>query len=189
MFVRHNLECLNKIAQIVVIAMFLLLVACKHKQKEIKTVSKPKTKPTQKTTQVANSELAKKLGISDKEVKSNKLYSFINDWYGAPYKYGGCQKNGVDCSCFVSILNEQVYNKNVPRTADEMFKQCKKISLNEAKTGDFVFFKINGNTVSHVGVVLIKNNFAHSSTSKGVIVNNIDEAYYKKYFFCAGRIN
>lgn len=152
-------------------------------------MSKNKSESTQKTNPTAHSELAKKLGISDKEVKNNKLYSFINDWYGVPYKFGGCQKNGVDCSCFVSILNEEVYNKNVPRTADEMFKKSKKISLNEAKSGDLVFFKINGNTVSHVGVVLIKNNFAHSSTSKGVIVNNIDEAYYKKYFFCAGRIN
>ena len=166
-----------------------MFFACKHKQKEIKTVSKNKIESTQKTNSTAHSELAKKLGISDKEVKNNKLYSFINDWYGVPYKFGGCQKNGVDCSCFVSILNEEVYNKNVPRTADEMFKKSKKISLNEAKSGDLVFFKINGNTVSHVGVVLIKNNFAHSSTSKGVIVNNIDEAYYKKYFFCAGRIN
>lgn len=152
-------------------------------------MSKNKSESTQKTNPTAHSELAKKLGISDKEVKNNKLYSFINDWYGVPYKFGGCQKNGVDCSCFVSILNEEVYNKSLPRTADEMFKKSKKISLNEAKSGDLVFFKINGNTVSHVGVVLIKNNFAHSSTSKGVIVNNIDEAYYKKYFFCAGRIN
>lgn len=152
-------------------------------------MSKNKSESTQKTNPTTHSELAKKLGISDKEVKNNKLYSFINDWYGVPYKFGGCQKNGVDCSCFVSILNEEVYNKSLPRTADEMFKKSKKISLNEAKSGDLVFFKINGNTVSHVGVVLIKNNFAHSSTSKGVIVNNIDEAYYKKYFFCAGRIN
>lgn len=170
--------------------------ACKHRQKESKTSTKKVAhtknqikKQTEQNPPSATASLEQKLGISHKEVKGSKLYSFVEDWYGVPYKYGGCQKNGVDCSCFVSILCENVYNKKLPRTAVDMFKDCEKVGVEDAKPGDLFFFKINGNNISHVGVYLRKNYFVHSSTSKGVIVNSIDEAYYKKYFFCAGRIN
>src|SRR6476660_3753279 len=39
------------------------------------------------------------LGLSQKQVKSSKLYSFCDEWYGVPYRYGGCRKSGIDCSC------------------------------------------------------------------------------------------
>ncbi len=57
------------------------------------------------------------------------------------------------------------------------------ISLKDAKEGDLLFFKIGGPQISHIGVLLRGNLFIHSSTNKGVIVNSIEEAYYKKYFF------
>ncbi len=186
---------LNKTLYILIFGLLFSLAACKHKQKEVKSTAKKPIVSKQKETKKPNehkpndNEFGQKLGVSTKEIKSNKLYAFVNEWYGTPYKYGGCQKNGVDCSCFVSILCENVYNKVLPRTAVDMFKDCKKITLQDAKSGDLFFFKINGNNISHVGVFLTKNYFAHSSTSKGVVINSIEEAYYKKYFFCAGRIN
>ncbi len=112
----------------------------------------------------------------------------MNEWYNVPYQYGGCLKSGVDCSCFASILYDDVYGKKLPRIAGDMFNQCSQISPEDAKEGDLFFFKINGNKISHVGVFLKRNFFVHASTSKGVMINTIDEAYYKKYFFCAGRL-
>jgi len=132
--------------------------------------------------------LEQKLGLSENEIKNNKLFVFINDWYGVPYKYGGCQKTGIDCSCFTNLLYEKVYNIKTGRSAEDMYKACEKILLDEVREGDLIFFKINGNLVSHVGVYLRKNLFVHSSTSKGVIINSVDEAYYKKYFHSGGRI-
>jgi lipoprotein Spr len=55
--------------------------------------------------------------------------------------------------------------------------------------GDLVFFKIEGNQVSHIGVYLQNNKFVHATTKKGVIINDLDELYYKKYYFKSGRIN
>lgn len=170
------------------------LVSCKHKQKEpakkqkVASMKHTKNKNLVKSTSSNKaSDIQKKLGISTKEIKESKLYSFIDDWYAVPYKYGGCLKSGVDCSCFTSILTETVYHKTMSRSTGEMYNECEKISLEEAKEGDLVFFKINGNSISHVGVYLRNKYFVHSSSSKGVIINNLDEAYYKKYFFCAGR--
>src|SRR5579872_2152707 len=53
------------------------------------------------------------LRVSEKEIKNIKLYSLIDDWYGAPYKYAGKTKDGIDCSGFACMLYGQVYNKKI----------------------------------------------------------------------------
>ena len=129
-----------------------------------------------------------KLSISEKDVKASKLFSFIVDWYGVPYKYGGCQKTGVDCSCFVNLLCDKVYGEKLARSAGDMYEACEKIPVEDIKEGDLVFFKINCNSISHVGIYLRNKLFAHASTSKGVMISSIDEPYFKKYFHSGGRV-
>lgn len=130
---------------------------------------------------------AGEMGLSKKELHQNRLYAFVDEWYGVPYKYGGCKKSGVDCSCFTNILYQEVYHKNITGNAADLYRFCEKISLEKAKEGDLLFFKIAVPYVSHVGVMLRNKYFVHASTSKGVMVSRIDEAYYKKYFHSAGR--
>lgn len=167
----------------------MVVLGCHPKKKIIQPDPQKEARkhPESKETRVVP-EVEAKLGLSHKEIKQNKLYSFVSEWYGVPYKYGGCKKDGVDCSCFTGVLYEQVYGRTLGRTAGDMFVECNKISPEEAKQGDLFFFKINGNSISHVGVFLKGKLFVHASTSKGVIINSIEEAYYKKYFFCAGRV-
>jgi len=176
-------------------ALFFFMFACKHHQKEIK--SKKKKDLTlkksdnngDKTKKLSNSELIQeKLNVSEREVRNNPLYSFINEWYGVPYKYGGCLKNGVDCSCFTDLLFEKVYNKKIARVANDIYIQSVKSEIKEAKSGDLVFFKINSKTVSHIGVYIKDDFFVHASSSGGVMISNLGEAYYKEYFFCIGKI-
>ncbi len=175
------------------LALVLTLATCKHKEKsakapEKKPVVKHQPKPVPQKTGGNTGILEQKLGVTRKQIQDNKLYSFVNEWYGVPYKYGGCQKSGVDCSCFTNVLYEKVYEKKIARSAGDMFLSCSKIAIEEAKQGDLLFFKIGGNKISHVGVYLKGKLFVHASTSLGVIVNSVEEAYYKKYFFCAGKI-
>ena len=174
--------------------------ACKHKKKAVvkKPVAKKETRQQPGVAQDAahqpsknsdhNNVLQQKLGVSEAEIKKSKLLQFVSDWYGVPYKYGGCQKTGVDCSCFTSLLCEKVYQLKMPRSASDMYKECVKVTPSEMREGDLVFFKIDGNSISHVGVYLRDKLFVHSSTSKGVIINSMDEAYYKKFFHSGGRI-
>jgi len=172
------------------------LVHCKSKektvpqQKKVIVTQKKKKKPSPSKADVANNSksLHEILGVSKKEVRNNKLYAFVEDWYGVPYKYGGCKKSGVDCSCFTNILYEEVYGKKINGTAAEMYRQSEKITLEKAKEGDLVFFKISVSYVSHVGVLLRNGYFVHASTSRGVMVSNVNEAYFKKYFHSAGRL-
>lgn len=128
------------------------------------------------------------MGVQEKDITNIALYKFIDNWYGAPYKSAGKSKAGVDCSGFVSILCGQVFNKTVGGPSTAIFKSCNVISEKNLEEGDLVFFKINSDKISHVGVYLKNRRFVHASTHKGVIINSLDEAYYSKYFYKAGRI-
>lgn len=180
------------------ILLLVLVQACKHKEKQTSIAKKDSgKKQEQKPGVKAKSpgheksgadEWQQKLGIDHKQLRDNKLYYFIDEWYGTPYKYGGCQRSGVDCSCFANLLYEKVYGKKIARSAADIYSACDKISIEEAEQGDLVFFKIGGRTITHVGIYIKNKLFVHSSTSRGVIINSLEEAYYKKYFFCAGRM-
>jgi cell wall-associated NlpC family hydrolase len=177
-----------------ILVLFFFAFACKHREKQTVVAKVPAKKahagkPShQSPPKGAYEALKQTVGLSRKEVDNSELYSFVGKWYGVPYKYAGCGRSGVDCSCFSNILYEQVYHKKIPRTAGEMYSICRKKSLDEAREGDLLFFKISGNIISHVGIMLRKGYFVHSSTSRGVVISSVQEAYYKKYFYCAGAI-
>lgn len=154
-----------------------------------KTTTSSVKNETGKVSDVKIKSIASIIGVSEKEIANKKLYEFVSEWYGVPYKYGGCSKSGTDCSCLTINLYLSVYKKQLPRNADDMAKACDKVSERKADEGDMVFFKINSKQVSHVGVILKNNKFVHASSSKGVLISDLNEAYYKKYFYCYGHLN
>jgi lipoprotein Spr len=128
------------------------------------------------------------MGVSPDNIKNVKLYKFIDDWYGAPYKYGGKSKTGVDCSGFVSQLYAIVYGQTLSGSSASIHKASDKVSKKNLQEGDLVFFKISSDQVSHIGVYLQNNRFVHASTKRGVVINSLQEEYYTKYYFSGGRI-
>lgn len=148
-------------------------------------------KSTADATTKEDQELKKKYaglcGVTEKEITNLKLYRFVDEWYGTPYKYGGKTKTGVDCSGFASALLRDVYSIELAGSANSMYESCDNVKEKDLQEGDLVFFKINSNKVSHVGVYLQNRHFAHASSSRGVVISCLDEAYYTKYFFKGGR--
>lgn len=114
---------------------------------------------------------------STHENQSTSISSFYNEWYGVPYKYGGISKEGIDCSGFVKNLYSQIYNIELPRNTTSQMKDGERINYFERALGDLVFFKTGPNTY-HVGVYYENDNFIHASTSKGVMMSNINESYW-----------
>jgi cell wall-associated NlpC family hydrolase len=124
------------------------------------------------------------------ELTNQKLLLFIEQWYGAPYHYGGINKDGIDCSAFVSLLLSNVYNVNqLPRSSADQFKATRRISKKDLKEGDLVFFHTlgKGNRVTHVGVFLYNNRFVHASIA-GVQISDLGEGYYMHHYVGAGRV-
>ena len=77
----------------------------------------------------------------------------------------------------------------LPRSTSEQMKACRIVSRRELKDGDVVFFH-NGKSrkkVTHVGIYLKDGYFVHASTSRGVIVSHLDEAYYRRCWLRGGR--
>lgn len=131
---------------------------------------------------------ADKLEVDTANVTNYPLYSFIDEWYGIPYHYGGHSKNGVDCSDFAAILYQTVYGKQLSGTAGDEFQQCNVIKKADLQEGDLVFFRIKGKYISHVGVYLMNNKFVHASVHSGVVISSLDESYYKLRFYKGGRL-
>ncbi len=128
------------------------------------------------------------LNIPEREIKNEKLYRFVDDWMGTPHRIGGMDKKGVDCSGLTTILEQEIYNKSLPRSAKEMAAKVKRKFEEDLEEGDLVFFDFEGQKFSHVGVYLRNNKFVHTSTSKGVIISDLKDPWYYKYFSRAGSV-
>jgi lipoprotein Spr/probable lipoprotein NlpC len=129
-----------------------------------------------------------KLGIKLNCSEDRKLIREVSDWIGTPYKYGGSDRNGTDCSGFIMSVYKKVYHIELYRSATDQVKNTDPVAKRDLECGDLVFFKISGNQVSHVGLYIADNKFVHASSKRGVVVNDLDEDYYKKYYYSAGRV-
>jgi lipoprotein Spr len=132
---------------------------------------------------------SERLGIWLNGNENKELIMAIDDWFGTRYKWGGCSKYGVDCSCFVKAVYKDVYGINLQRTSRGMYySDLIPVEEDELQEGDILCFKIRSRRISHVGIYLGDGKFAHSSRSKGVMINDLDQSYYRKRFFTGGRV-
>ncbi len=120
----------------------------------------------------------------------NKVASHASKFIGTPYKYGGTDlTRGVDCSGFILSIMSQ-FDIHVPRTSLSQSKFGQPVNKSELLPGDLVFFdtrkKMTG-TVSHVGLYIGDGKIIHAG-SKGVVINTLDQNYYKNRYVKARRV-
>lgn len=128
------------------------------------------------------------MGVAISATSNTKMYQFIYDWLGTPYRLGGDSKKGIDCSGFAYKLYDKTFNTIIGSNARNIFSRVSPVNKSDLREGDLVFFKIHSKSISHVGVYIGDNKFAHASSSRGVMISNLDEPYWQKYFYKGGRI-
>jgi probable lipoprotein NlpC len=142
---------------------------------------------------VPSSDIASKyseiMGINRSDIQNGRLYSFIDQWMGTPYKFGGLDKDGVDCSGLAFLLEQQVYGITIPRMTSKQITVIKRKYEEDLKEGDLVFFDFDGKQFSHVGVYLQNGYVVHASSRRGVIIVKLRDPSLYKYFSRAGSID
>jgi len=129
-----------------------------------------------------------KNGIAIDSCSYDLLYTEAFQWIDTPYRYSGNSNQGIDCSGLTKKLYEKVYNLKLQGGSRTIYDQIIPIKNKaDLKEGDLVFFKISRNQISHVGVYLQDGNFIHASVRSGVIISNLSEPYYQRYYFSGGR--
>jgi lipoprotein Spr len=128
------------------------------------------------------------MGVAVDATSNLKLYKFIYEWIGTPYRFGGNTEKGIDCSAFTKAIYDKVFNTTILRNSRDIFSMVNPLPKDELKEGDLVFFKIKSASITHIGIYLGDNRFAHASVSRGVVISNLNEPYYSRYFYKGGRI-
>lgn len=130
------------------------------------------------------------LGFKVTQKDDLKFYGEVVSWLGTPYVYGGNSRAGVDCSGLVRAVYRNVYNVSTHRTVQTIYERnVLSVSKRSAREGDLVFFKAPGEkSLSHVGIFLKDGYFVHASTSRGVVIDNVSQPYYKTRWKKTGRM-
>ena len=115
-----------------------------------------------------------------------QLRAEVRRWQGTRHKMGGTSRSGVDCSGFVQQLYRSIFNRSIPRSTALQVQSGQPVALTQLSPGDLVFF-LPPYKVRHVGIYLGDGQFAHASTSKGVMISNLSETYWRNCYWTARR--
>jgi probable lipoprotein NlpC len=120
-----------------------------------------------------------------------KLLAAAAKYENTPYRYGGIDRNGIDCSGLVYTSFKDALSVSVPRTTTGLYAWVEKIATEKLQPGDLVFFKTTGpGVVSHVGIYAGDNRFIHSASEgpvTGVMYSGLGESYWARTYTGAGR--
>lgn len=164
-----------------------------------KPASKPATKPATSTASSgkpasgASNLYTKPIMPYREEV--GRVIGKARDYTGTPYRSGGNDKNGIDCSGLICSVYSEIGVK-VPRISWQQSEFGTEVSgIKNIQPGDWVFFVPEAGKegyISHAGIVTdVRGDqeiiFIHASTSKGVREDNLFSSYFKNRYVKAMR--
>ncbi len=111
---------------------------------------------------------------------------------GVPYRKGGSDPSGFDCSGFVWYVFDQ-HGVRLPRTVSEQFQAGSEVDPRDLRAGDLVFFDTINRGVrqfaTHVGIVIGGDEFVHAPSSTGEVrVERLASSYWAPRFLGARRV-
>jgi cell wall-associated NlpC family hydrolase len=118
------------------------------------------------------------------------IAQFAMGFRGVPYRLGGADPGGFDCSGLVQYVFSQ-YGVSVPRVVEEQYEVGDTVRPSDIKPGDLIFFntKSRGNDASHVAIAISRDSFVHAPNSTGVVrVETLGSSYWGARYVGARRI-
>jgi peptidoglycan DL-endopeptidase CwlO len=112
------------------------------------------------------------------EIRSTVMRTAVN-LLGKPYRNGAKGPDSFDCSGLVHFVYKKA-EVTLPVSTDPLIKAGYEIPRENILPGDLVFFKVSGDF--HVGILVNRNQFIHSSKSKGVAVDELNGSYWRTKF-------
>jgi len=108
---------------------------------------------------------------------------------GTPYRNGGTDPRGFDCSGFTQYVFAQ-HGVVLPREVRDQWDIGKPVKAEDVAAGDLVFFTTVAPGASHVGIALGGDEFVHAPSSAGVVrVEHANASYWAPRFVGARRIS
>ncbi|NKB67901.1 MAG: hypothetical protein GKR89_12640 [Candidatus Latescibacteria bacterium] len=130
------------------------------------------------------------------EISWTRLRQSVDSFLGVPYLWGGETRQGTDCSGFTqTVYSEQ--GVQIPRVSRDQYgflarRQAltgDRDGTQALRAGDLVFFNKNGRgRITHVGLYMGADKFAHASSSKGVVISDLTVRYYRRLFADGGSV-
>lgn len=118
---------------------------------------------------------------------ASKIIATAKKYIGVPYLWGGTTPSGFDCSGYVQYVYN-IHGIKLPRVSRDQYTAGVAVSKSNLKPGDLVFFNTNGSGVSHLGIYMGNGQFIHASTSKGVIIAELNNTYWSSRYIGARRV-
>jgi cell wall-associated NlpC family hydrolase len=107
---------------------------------------------------------------------------------GVPYRNGGSDPSGFDCSGFVQYVFNSLGIK-LPREVRDQWGVGENVKLEDVRAGDLLFFQTVNRGASHVGMAIGPGQFVHAPSSRGVVrVERYTGQYWASRFVGARRL-
>lgn len=145
---------------------------------------------------VVNDSIAKLDTVPKNSKQVDEIISFAKKFLGTPYHYAGSTPSGFDCSGFIYYVMGN-FGFSLTRTSYGLAEFGRTVKISELRPGDLMFFKgrnVNSSQIGHVAMVVEVSpgviKFIHSSTSRGVVIDNfLTSKYYIPRFIKAKRLD
>jgi cell wall-associated NlpC family hydrolase len=121
--------------------------------------------------------------------RTSELVVTAMGFLGVPYRRGGNDARGFDCSGFVRSMYERTIGLVLPRLAKDQAAATQPIEKKELQPGDLVFFNTMKRAFSHVGIYVGDGKFIHSpKPGAQVRVEDMQQSYWARRFDGARRV-
>ena len=171
--------------KVIILSGLLLIAGCSSSPKQESGKKLVANKPTSSLTySISTAPMKRNPRLAPGAVRN--LQQAYKKWQGTPYRFGGVDEQGMDCSAFTRNMYQEAYGMQLPRSTYEQVELGREISQHELQPGDLVFFR-TGRT-QHNGVYVGEGKFAHASSSAGVTISRLDNVYWRTRYWQSRRL-